>query len=81
MASLTWKLRQRGVWLSASDVMPAESASRVGCQLLRTFLPSGAKGARMTPADLAVTEDIKRFSYTGDTLCLSIRRVRSKEGR
>jgi hypothetical protein len=78
MASITWKLRQGGAWRTASDVMPAESASRVGCQLLRLFLPAGSKGARLTPADLDVTEDIKRFTYNSDTLVLILRRVRTK---
>lgn len=76
MASLTWKLRQGHSWQSASEVMPAESASRIGCQLLRYFLQQGAKGARLTPADLDVTGEVKRFSYTSDDMTLSIRRVR-----
>ena len=36
-ASLTWKLRQRGTWLSVNAVFPPESASRVACTLLREF--------------------------------------------
>ncbi len=69
-ASLTWKLRQRGTWLSVNAVFPPESASRVACALLREFA-----GRRYTPLDLDVTGEVKRFSYHGDEMTLLLRRV------
>ncbi len=69
-ASLTWKLRQRGTWLSVNAVFPPESAARVACTLLREFA-----GRRYTPLDLDVTGEVKRFSYHGDEMTLLLRRV------
>lgn len=74
LASLTWKLRQRGVWLLASEVLPASSASRVGCTLLREF----AGRAKYTPADLDVTGEVRRFSYVTDGMTLHLRRLRER---
>lgn len=69
-ASLTWKLRQRGAWLSVNAVFPPESASRVACTLLREFA-----GRRFTPLDLDVTGEVRRFSYRGDEMVLLLRRI------
>jgi hypothetical protein len=71
-ASLTWKLRQVGRWLTISEIIPAESASRVACALLREF----AGKRNMTPRDLDVTGEVKRFSYTSDAMTLHLRRIR-----
>lgn len=69
-ASLTWKLRQRGTWLSVNAVFPPESAARVACTLLREFA-----GRRYTPLDLGVTGEVKRFSYRGDEMVILLRRI------
>lgn len=69
-ASLTWKLRQQGRWLSVNAVFPPESAARVACTLLREFA-----GRRYTPLDLDVTGDVKRFSWRGDEMTILLRRV------
>jgi len=70
-ASLTWKLRQRGTWLSASVVLPPESGARVACTLLREFA-----GRRFTPRDLDITGEVKRFSYHGDEMVVLLRRIK-----
>ena len=69
-ASLTWKLRQQGIWQSASAIIPVESATRVACTLLREFA-----GRRFTPGDLDVTGEIRRFSWRGDEMVLLLRRL------
>lgn len=69
-ASLTWKLRQQGRWLSVNAVFPPESAARVACTLLREFA-----GRRYTPLDLDVTGEVKRFSWRGDGMVILLRRV------
>ena len=69
-ASLTWKLRQQGRWLSVNAVFPPESAARVACTLLREFA-----GRRYTPLDLDVTGEVKRFHYNGDEMVIQLRRV------
>lgn len=69
-ASLTWKLRQQGRWLSVNAVFPPESAARVACTLLREFA-----GRRFTPLDLDVTGEVKRFSWHGDEMVIQLRRV------
>lgn len=69
-ASLTWRLRQQGVWLSASLVLPPESAARIACTLLREFA-----GKRYTPLDLDITGEVKRFSYQSDAMRISLRRI------
>lgn len=71
-ASLTWKIRQGGSWIQASEIIPAESASRVACALLREFA-----GKTMTPRDLDVTGEVKRFSYVSDAMTLHLRRLRA----
>ncbi len=72
MASLTWKLRQGGAWLLASEVLPASSASRVGCTILREF----AGRAKYTPRDLDVTGEVRKFSFVSDALTLHLRRLK-----
>lgn len=71
-ASLTWKLRQRNGWLAASLVLPASSASRVGCTILREF----AGKRSYSPADLDVCGEVRRFSFRSDELVLLIRRLK-----
>lgn len=71
-ASLTWKLRQGSSWLIVAEVIPAESASRVGCTILREF----AGRAKYTPRDLDVTGEVKRFSFVSDGLTLHLRRLK-----
>jgi len=74
-ASLTWKLRQGSSWLIVAEVIPAESASRVGCTILREF----AGRAKYTPRDLDVTGEIKRFSFVSDALTLHLRRLKESK--
>lgn len=75
LASLTWKLRQQGTWLTASDVMPAESASRIACTLLREF----AGKPRFTPRDFDVTGDaVKHSSYVSDEITVRVRRIKER---
>ena len=71
-ASLTWKLRQRGAWLSANLTLLASSASRVGCAILREF----AGKRSYSPTDLDVTAEVRRFSFRSDELVLLIRRLK-----
>jgi hypothetical protein len=71
-ASLTWKLRQRGTWQSASLTLPASSASRVGCTILREF----AGKRSYSPTDLDVCGETHRFSFRSDELVLLIRRLK-----
>jgi hypothetical protein len=71
-ASLTWKLRQGSSWLIVAEVIPAESASRVGCTILREF----AGKARLTPRDLDVTGEVRKFSFVSDALTLHLRRLK-----
>ena len=72
LASLTWKIRQGQAWVQASEVIPAESAARVACTLLREFAGKRA----LTPADVSVTGEVKRFSYVSDAMTLHLRRLR-----
>ena len=69
-ASLTWKLRQQGRWLSVNAVFPPESAARVACTLLREFA-----GRRFTPLDLDITGETKRFHYQSDGMVIQLRRI------
>ncbi len=72
-ASLTWKLRRGGTWLIAAEIIPAESAARVACTLLREFA-----GRSFTPADVSVASgEVRRFSYVSDDMTLHLRRLRS----
>jgi len=68
-ASLVWKLRQHAGWQSVNLTMPASSASRVACTILREF---GAK-RRFTPTDLDVTGEFRRFAYRSDAMVLTLR--------
>ena len=73
-ASLTWKVRQGAGWRTASLVMPAQTASRIGSTLLREFA-----GRVMPPYELDVTGEVKRFSYRTDRMILLIRRIAEKK--
>ena len=55
--------------------MPAESASRIACTLLREF----AGKPRFTPRDFDVTGDaIKHSSYVGDEITVRVRRIKER---
>ena len=69
-ASLTWRLRQRGQWLTAATTMPAESAARVACTILREF-----GGRRFTPADVSIIGEVRKFNYRGEEISVSLRRL------
>lgn len=71
-ASLTWKLWQRGEWRVAAITLPASSASRVGCTILREF----AGKRSYTPGDLDVCGEVRRFSFRSDELVLLLRRLK-----
>ena len=73
-ASLTWRMYQRGQWLTANIVMPPESAARIVCLLLREFA-----GKTYTPADVSVVGEIRRFSYRGDRIIVTLRRVEERK--
>ena len=70
-ASLTWRVRQGREFRTVSIVMPAESASRLGSQLLREFA-----GRAMPPNELDVTGEVKKFHYHSDQMILLIRRLK-----
>jgi hypothetical protein len=72
-ASLTWKLRQDGRWLTASTLVPPEAGARVVCVLLREFA-----NRRFTPADVSLSGEVKRFHYRSDEMTLQFRLVRVK---
>lgn len=72
-ASLTWKLRQGNTWLTVATVMPAESASRVACTLVRQFAQDGRLAARCTPATFALSDEVRRFHYRTDNFTLLLR--------
>lgn len=75
-ASLTWRLRQHGMWLTAATVMPAESATRVACTLVRHFAPQGGLATRCTPATFALSDEVRRFGYKTDDFSLQLRLLR-----
>lgn len=75
-ASLTWKMRQRGVWLTAATTMPAESATRVACTLVRQFAPNTRLAKSCTPFTFALTPDVRRFSFRTDDFALLLRLLR-----
>jgi hypothetical protein len=77
-ASLTWKLRQQGTWLTAATTMPAESATRVACTLVRQFAPQGALAARCTPATFALSDEVRRFGYKTDDFSLQLRLLKEQ---
>lgn len=72
-ASLTWKLRQGGVLVEVSQVLPAEVATRVASTLLREFA-----GRRFAPYELDVTGEVRRFSYQTDSMVLLLRRLKTE---
>jgi len=78
-ASLTWRLRQGTTWHLAATTMPAESASRVACTLVRQFAAGGALAERCTPHTFALSDEIRRFSYKTDNFSLSLRLLRERE--
>ena len=69
-ASLTWRMRQGQVWRTTSLVMPAESAARVASSLLWEFAQRP-----LTPADVSVLGDVKRFNFRTSEMTLSLRRL------
>lgn len=75
-ASLTWRLRQRGVWLTAATTMPAESATRVACTLVRHFAAEGRLARACTPATFALSDEVRRFGYKTDGFSLQLRLLR-----
>lgn len=77
-ASLTWKLRQDGKWLLAACTMPAESASRVACTLVRQFAADGRLAATCTPYTFTLTDEVRRFSYRTDTFSLQLRLLKEQ---
>jgi hypothetical protein len=78
-ASLTWKLRQRGVWQVAATTLPLESATRVACTLVREFAPDTRLARSCTPHTFTLTEDVRRFSFVTDDFSLALRLL--KEGK
>jgi len=72
-ASLTWKIRQGREYVSFACVLPAQTASRIGSILLREFA-----GRVMSPYELDVTGEMKKFSYRTDRMVLLIRRIRER---
>ncbi len=69
-ASLTWRMRQGQSWLVASVTTPAESSARVATTLLREFA-----GKHLTPADVSVIGEVRRFHYRSDNMTLALRRL------
>lgn len=69
-------MRQGNVWLVAATVMPAESAARVACTLVRQFAADGKLAARCTPFTFTLTDEVRRFSYRTDNFTLLLRLLR-----
>ena len=76
-ASLTWKMRQGNTWLVAATVMPAESAARVACTLVRQFAVGGRLASSCTPATFALSDELRRFHYRTDDFTLALRLLRA----
>ncbi len=78
LASLTWKLRQRGVWQIAATTLPLESATRVACTLTRTFAPESRLARSCTPLTFTLAGEVRRFSFTTEDFSISLRLLKDR---
>ncbi len=78
-ASLTWKLRQHGVWQVAATTMPLESATRVACTLVREFATGTQLARRCTPHTFQLSNDVRRFSFTTEDFTIALRLLKERK--